>query len=136
MVAYLSNINHSIIKKISFNKYIISFSYFIKRRVNSKIFFFYLQILVKQKMITPTHGGAVPVRFIQGEMDYQQKIKTRLKEKTAIAKRAAEMVEDETCILLMLAQRHSRLPNFCCTGTCRLLPLICTLPCFFPSLRA
>ena len=58
------------------------------------------QILVKQKMITPTHGGAVPVRFIQGEMDYQQKIKTRLKEKTAIAKRAAEMVEDETCILL------------------------------------
>lgn len=58
------------------------------------------QILVKRKMISPTHGGAVPVRFIHGEMDYHQKVKTKLKEKTAIARRAAEMVEDETCILL------------------------------------
>lgn len=58
------------------------------------------QILVQRQMVAPTHGGAVPVRFVYGEMDYSRKVRTRLNEKTAIAKRALELIEDDTCIFL------------------------------------
>ncbi len=58
------------------------------------------KILVAQQCISPTHGGAMPAGFLYGELPYRQKAAINLERKSAIARAAAALVEDNTCIVL------------------------------------
>jgi DeoR/GlpR family transcriptional regulator of sugar metabolism len=58
------------------------------------------KILAEQKRISPTFGGALPTGFRYGELPYAQKVDINLDKKRAIARRAAALIEDDTCIVL------------------------------------
>lgn len=58
------------------------------------------QILVKQHKIAGTHGGAVSVGYKYSEPSYNNKISVNLVKKQAIARAAATLVPDNSCIIL------------------------------------
>lgn len=58
------------------------------------------KILAQERRIAPTHGGAVPADSRHGEMSYAQKAVAELDAKRAIARAAADLVEDDTSIFL------------------------------------
>lgn len=58
------------------------------------------QVLVKQRKIAVTHGGAVSVGYKYGEPSYNNKISVNLAKKQAIARAAATLVPDNSCIIL------------------------------------
>lgn len=58
------------------------------------------KILADQNKLAVTHGGAVPADYLYGEPSYSQKIETNVQAKKAIARKAASMVRDDTCIIL------------------------------------
>lgn len=59
-----------------------------------------LKILEEQNVLKVTWGGAVPVNFLPHEIPYATKAAVMREAKTAIAALAAEMVEDDSCIML------------------------------------
>lgn len=59
------------------------------------------KILADQNRIAPTHGGAVPIEYmVYGELPYAKKVDINLDKKKTIAKRAAELITDNSCIVL------------------------------------
>ncbi len=58
------------------------------------------KILAEQNMLSPTHGGAVPASFLYGELAYAQKVNANIPSKKAIARRAAELVRDDSVVML------------------------------------
>jgi DeoR family transcriptional regulator, fructose operon transcriptional repressor len=58
------------------------------------------KILAGQNRIAPTHGGAVPAGLLYGELPYPQKATINLDRKRAIARAAAELIEDHSCVVL------------------------------------
>ena len=59
-----------------------------------------LKILEQENMLKLTWGGAVPLNFLPHEIPYASKAATMLDAKKAIAAMAAEMVQDDSCIML------------------------------------
>lgn len=59
-----------------------------------------LKILEEQNVLKVTWGGALPVNFLPHEIPYASKTGVMLEAKKAIAVVAAEMVEDESCVVL------------------------------------
>lgn len=59
-----------------------------------------LKILEEQNQLKTTWGGAVPLNFQPREIPYANKATSELDAKKAIACLAADMVHDDTCILL------------------------------------
>lgn len=59
-----------------------------------------LRLLEEQRQIQVTHGGAVPPSFLNEDLPYESKKVSCLEAKRAIARVAAEMVEDNSCIIL------------------------------------
>ena len=59
-----------------------------------------LKILEQENMLRLTWGGAVPLNFLPHEIPYASKVATMLGAKKAIAALAAEMVQDESCVML------------------------------------
>jgi DeoR/GlpR family transcriptional regulator of sugar metabolism len=59
-----------------------------------------LRILESQRLIHITHGGAVPVNFLHEDLPYESKQVSCQEAKRAIAKAAAELIEDDSCIIL------------------------------------
>jgi Transcriptional regulators of sugar metabolism len=59
-----------------------------------------LKILEEQNFLRTTWGGAVPLQFQPEDVPYANKETAMCDAKTAIAAKAAEMVQDNTCILL------------------------------------
>ncbi len=58
------------------------------------------KILAEQNKLAATHGGAVPSGYLYGELPYAQKVDINIPAKKAIAKAAAAMVRDDSCIIL------------------------------------
>ncbi|MEN3931216.1 DeoR/GlpR family DNA-binding transcription regulator [Microvirga sp. W0021] len=58
------------------------------------------KILAEQNILSPTHGGAVPAGFMYGELAYAQKVDVNVPLKKLIAKRAAELVPDNSIVIL------------------------------------
>lgn len=59
-----------------------------------------LKTLEQENMLRLTWGGAVPLNFLPHEIPYASKAATMLEAKKAIAAVAADMVQDESCIIL------------------------------------
>lgn len=59
-----------------------------------------LKILEQENMLKRTWGGAVPPHFLSHEIPYASKAATMLEAKKSIAAVAAELVLDESCIML------------------------------------
>lgn len=59
-----------------------------------------LRLLEEQRQIQVTHGGAVPADFLLEDLPYESKQVSCQAAKRAIAQRAADMVEDNSCIIL------------------------------------
>ncbi|MDR1828909.1 MAG: DeoR/GlpR family DNA-binding transcription regulator [Methylobacteriaceae bacterium] len=58
------------------------------------------KVLSARNQVSPTHGGAVPVGYLHWELSYAQKADVNLDKKRAIARVAAELVREDTCIIL------------------------------------
>ncbi len=58
------------------------------------------KILAEQNKLAATHGGAVPPDYQYGEPPYAQKIDINVPAKRAIARQAAAMIRDDSCIIL------------------------------------
>lgn len=58
------------------------------------------KILADQNRLAVAHGGVVPADYLYGEPSYSQKIDTNVQAKKAIARKAAAMVSDVSCIIL------------------------------------
>lgn len=59
-----------------------------------------LKILEQENLLRRTWGGAIPPHFIPHEIPYANKAATMLEAKKAIAAKALEIIEDESCIIL------------------------------------
>ena len=59
-----------------------------------------LRLLEEQRQIQVTHGGAVPASFLHEDLPYESKMVSCKEAKHAIAQIAAELVEDNSCIIL------------------------------------
>ena len=59
-----------------------------------------LKVLEEQNILKVTWGGALPVNFLSHEIPYANKTGAMLEAKSSIAAAAAEIVQDDSCILL------------------------------------
>ncbi len=58
------------------------------------------KILAQQNVLAATHGGVVPASFLYGDLAYAQKVDVNVPSKKAIARRAAELIEDDSVVIL------------------------------------
>lgn len=58
------------------------------------------KLLADQNILSPTHGGAIPASFLYGELAYAQKVDVNIPLKRQIARRAAELVPDDSVVML------------------------------------
>lgn len=58
------------------------------------------KVLAERNMVQATHGGVLPLSFVYSEKNYVEKSTVNLKAKQAIAMKAAEMICDDSFILL------------------------------------